>query len=658
MPKYIELRRLGALGRQKTHNDYALHYSRFFLFIMNCANMTTEKRGFQLSTTVIQLATELKDALISANGMIPHGHSPHSTVPTDGTQDYESESDDGELDSDSGDSDPGLGDDTTEHAPNADTSRTPSAVRSSTNSEYQLEAFIFHETHPHDAIVIPLLHRLAFTLFKSKTSINHLGDPFITFTVLDHTDDSDSFRAIGKLPPALVRMKYGMRITFFHEIAKAWRNAGGSQSFAQISPKYLVWISKTDASTVFGWNHTMLHRISPIARKLPTRERFVPCDGTGSIFWFDNHLIDFKHVPILAQAMLGTLERGMLEIFDGVNITPEELPNLQDVVDDRTCKLPPGTSIFTDPTKNLHSYRTLWLDKLVATGQYVDHSGPEVVYNEEAWMRLSKMIAEFTSLLFACDHILNGGVSRGTSISETTYADSSRGPRTWGLADGRGLIHSAYSKTSNNLGFDLQSARSQCYRLSYITFLYLLLIRPVDTGITLLFKLRPTVAPEHIDYLSRTYMYYATGRVLDTGDLTKILLFWTKKYLHVALGTAAVRQMWSFCKDQFVADTDLADTCEILQHGVEGLEAPAIRSGDYPTPEESQDWFIKISQAYHKAFGIAQERVFDIESVYLTSFGRTLIKFDFHQTAATTRSRPSQSHLRKLSNSPRPLLLP
>lgn len=553
-------------------------------------------RGFVLSQDTRECAVALRAALLAIGG-----HDPNAAAPIYGALDYDSDSDD--------DSDISPDDDMANAASNSMTQPSPFATNSRRAPRYQDEDYIFHESHPGDATIHPLLHKLAITLFQRKIPTDFLRDPFILFTVIEHTDSTDALRPIPLLPPALVRMKYGIRIVFFHEILNIWKAEallGRTRSFAQITAAVMPWIRKDDPTTVFGWNHKELLLTSQMSKTVPRPIRFVPCDDTGSLFKFDGQLMDFNGIPIMAQAMLGMLEGMLLDILDGTHLSREELPNLRAIFDDHRCDSPRGYSIFTDPNKGLNNYRKVWLDKLVASRQYVVWRKGVTHYNKILWLKISEKIARFTELLCACDHLLNGGVTRGTSVSETTYANTSRGLRNYCLADGCGIYYSTISKVSNVLGFDLQSVRCQCYRLSYVTFLYILLIRPVDTGITLRFNLRPNVPKEQIVYLSNTYLYYASGRVLKTQNLSQILFTWTKEYLHVGLTTAGVRQLWAYLVDRFVPDIDLLDQCGSR------LEAPGVTKE--LTPEESVEWYIKISHAYHVTLGIDQKRVCDIES--------------------------------------------
>lgn len=591
------MRPLGRLGRQGTHNSYVMCISRYVRFLITSLELEARERCFKMTSKVEDALRNLKDVVIAASSEHGTGAILNSTV-----FDWDEECDlDDELEGD--ELDPG------EHP--------PIAVHDPFRRHYDGQ---FHSPHSLDSKVLPALHRAVFTCLARdlESSPGHY-DPFIIFSVLRCLGPDGKFKHISTVPPVLAKLQYGIRITVFWEMILHHQEASllHPTSLYTQSQELLSLIKKGNPKSVFGTNHQALLETGRIVRRLTRRARFTPVSRDGTTFLFDDcHTLAVPAIRRMVQAMLATTEEKFLKIFMGTHIKATELPDLTKIIDDQS-RNDFKYSIFNDPRNHLAKYRNLLLEKLILSGECVRRVDGKITHDREAWLKRSNLIADFVQSLMACNHIMNGGTFRGTEICLASYANPARGLRHWRWVACRGLFYSGYAKTSVNVGYDILVARIQCWRLSYMTFMHLLIIRPVDDFISTKY---PQCFPSHhsgqvLQQLSATYVYFTQRRVLEPEALTTELNWWTEQYLGAKFGISAIRQIWCYLKNYFTDDSNTPDHSQVLLDAQAGdsIKRQRTRSSP-PTPEDNLACFREISDMYHKALGIDQEDVCDITS--------------------------------------------
>lgn len=607
---------MGRLGRSTTHSRYSRLLARYILFIINCLALSDEDRHFSLPDDTTVHAQNLRAALATASSV--YHSSPNTTQGEDDDDTaVEEEEDDDDVD------DPQYdipGDETnsgsTEVFGTASGATSPPATPSDPFRPWEVDnddAYIAPLLS--DDTVLPLIHRLLFALFTQPSGIK-VGmsqDPLVVFTVLENLTDDNTFKPIEGVPPMLAQLQYSIRMCIICEIMTA--------ESTTTQEDVLSWVKLSKPDSPFTFIRTTLSKVSKVVLTMSTRSRFHNLAHDGSLFEFDGQKIHVRSIIRMVQAMLATLEHRIMDLLARAGVTMKDLPEwalLQKIQDDVGCKKR-GYSLFEDPDNNLEKYRTLLLlkfSKMDGFGTLMSDSTPDII--DPAWMDLSAEIKDITELLLACCHLMCGAVARGTSIAAETWRNPPWGRRNFCWSGGVGAFFSGHAKSSHALGYDLVIVRTQPQRLSFLTFIYLLVIRPLDLTITSALKLHSTPSVAAACLQGHFYLFWTQGERLSPRHLRRILRLWTRKYLGVAYGISQIRQIWCFLKDYFVQEhrpylADLAD----WQYGHNPKQARQNYGVTYrwaaPNAADTAT-FKRISEEYHRVLGISGNEMMDLES--------------------------------------------
>lgn len=489
-----------------------------------------------------------------------------------------------------------------------------------------VDAGAYEEPLPHNEEIHKLVHSLLFDLFEQPVNEGIPAGqyhPIPLFLTLIGITPSGDFKPLEHIPPLLAQFQYGIRITVTHEIIirhAQYHPPPSKQPLMSTASELAYLVHDDQDGTAFNEVRQALTSASRVVRLTPTRPRFMACNPDATIFEFDGKKNHVRNLTEMSQGLLGTLEKKVLRLFKTGGVTAPQLPTFDDILDikDDVNNKEPGYSVFHDPKLPLHHFRTAFATNLALNDKFVTVVDGEEHYVKYQWQRLSKMIRIITELLFVCCHLMCGAVSRGTSISADTYANPERGLRNFCWSDTGGIFYSAFCKVSDSRGYDKVIVRSQPPRLSYITLLYLLVIRPLDLFITREFIKPKFKDAKHLTYLANTYIFFTGGIILTTSDLTRILRHWTSLYLGTPYSTSDIRQIWCYLKDHFVCrprHTRFIANHIALQSGHGAVQAKRWYGVSAPRGapmSQDTELFKRSSEQYHLYLGISGLDVMDV----------------------------------------------
>lgn len=478
------------------------------------------------------------------------------------------------------------------------------------------------QPHPHDKTVIPLIHDLMFHLVShpidSSPGSRH---PLVLFFVLANLTENSIFRPVGGMVFSLHAFKYGAKICVYRQITLNHRQGGDlpPKSLLEEGRLLLPLLFPGSPGTAMTWVQTAHSIIIHTSKLSPPRPRFLPCDDTGALFEYKGRKQHLRDIVTMEQAMLATLENDVCDFCTTLGIvkgdlpSPDELASIRDDANNAT----PNYSIFTDPALPLHKFSKLAINKLVHNPSYVEISNTGTHYPAEIWSDTSNAIKRIAELLFACSYLMRGPVGTGEVICRETYVNTPDAYRNW-CYDHRekmGLLYASSTAVLNNLSSSTTVIRAQCPRLSYITLLYLLIIRPLDIWITITLKLSK-LTENDVNLLGQTYVHFACDKVFTPTVLTKVIRTWTGAYLGVSYSTSDVRQIWGYVTRRCIRTSDrLGHLLAYLDlqagHSVKEATRSYGRTNDRSQTVPT-DGFISISKAFHELFGVSEGDTIDL----------------------------------------------
>lgn len=574
------------------HVQVARLLARLVYFIIKSAAMA--QPPFQLSSNLVSTATSLETALLRST--TTGAFDQINALDADGTDDE----DDEELEQDA-------------------TVPAPAKMFTNADSHRRHRELVGDDpsslvTHPDDDTIIPLIHQILFGLIGSPIdSSPESQHPVVLFFILLNFTEHSTFKSVGSIPTPLFAFKWCVKLCVFHEmvISHGLLHATSSTTLFKSGQSLLRLVITGSPGTALAWAQTVITLASSTTHHSPPRPQILPCGNAGTTFELRGRKLDLNGLATMEQAMLATLENRVLDVFTVIGIKEKQLPSseiLKSVVDDPNNKTL-GYSIFTSPL--LKDFSTLAIKKLLRDPSYTEFPAEgQEHYVSGKWITLSDQIGEIIELLFACCHLMRGPVATGEVQCKETFTNTEDGFRNWcWKADEQlGLFYAGSTAALNNLSLSTTVVRSQCRRLSYVTLLILLILRPLDIWITKHMKLT-TIPHEEITYLAENYMYFTCDKVLAPTDLTRILRLWTKKYFGVPYTISDIRLIWGYITRRFISTSDeLAHLQPYLTLQAGHSITESIRSygrSDDRSRSATTEGFICISEAYHALLGVS-----------------------------------------------------
>lgn len=630
---------MGRLAQSQSHDSYCRLVTKLILLIINCLDLSDEARHFWLPQNVKLYARELRDAIgAAATATIMDDNAAENDAEdlgdlgaVEGSEDDDAEDGmleegnhvDNILEDDEFDDDIDVldsqydfvsdDDQDLEETGNLGQEPTHPAHHYGTLPSYSDAGFI--DPHPSDAIILPLIHQLLFSLFARHIDADTSGTPdvIVTFAALESSRMDGTFKSPRSCPPIFVKFLYCIRMCMLKQIIMEMTSSQTPTSSINIKSPHLQWVKSTNPSSVLMWVHGAMVSVSRVAFKMTLPSYIVPVSPDRHIVEFNGRPFNYRGVFEMVQAVLATLENLVRELLGMASVNLADLPSpdhLQAINDD-VSEARPGYSIFSDASNGFSRYADFLSERFKRAEGYMRTVRGEAGLNSFRWVDLSWRIREITLLILMAFYLTRGAVKQGVRLCSETYTNTNEGARNLCWSLGAGISYTDGARVH-------LIAHAQCPRLSYITFLYLLLIRPLDTFITIHFDLQSAYSPAQLHHLANTYVFFTMGRLLTTKDLTKILKTWTLEYMGFSCGTSAIRQMWNYMKDHMISGSPRLGlfsnhVARQAGHNYQQAKRSYGRTGDRGTSIDAEIIaFTAVSKEYHILLGISDHALLGI----------------------------------------------
>ena len=463
------------------------------------------------------------------------------------------------------------------------------------------------------------IHNLLLACFQNKHSeVAGSVDPVILFVVLQ-CFDGRAFKPTGSIAGIFATLQYWIRATIFYEMVRV--HTQQEKPLVVACDELIAWIKADNSETLFTWQFNAHWTAAKENKSTSGRPRFwMDEDVDPDEVHFDGRSFKISRFHIMVQYSLDKLETGLRDLLADLDLSQEELEQLDRLTGhmvDRLATTTCGYSFLDDTANNIKTLSDIFLRKVINSNEYhhVDDAGRWHWIPKKCDNFLQKC-QWFVRQLAVTMHLTFGQLPRGSELMSTLFRNTGTRQRNLTIIGKRFVTIGEYSKNSSNTGREPPIPRASPEYLTPLLTYYLALIRPLESLLTKEYLTDSDNQPLPDAHLTDSHLFYTTGIMLNTSDLTDELRFLTEKFLGTPYNTADIRQIVIFLgRESVLGHARVRQLGEIFD--LMSGHSSQVANINYGVSSNSVDRmslaelkaYLTICDVHHEVYGVKNRRV-------------------------------------------------